>query len=194
MNTFVAACRREWRRLGVPEAVANEMASDLGADLAEAESDGVSPEEVLGNGFFDPESFASSWATARGVVEGSPRPGPGIRRRPWARPTAGLACAVAVLLGAVVLAAGRRGSSVAVAGVPFRRPAVLRMPPVPGGLIRPQAFVIAHQGAAFALFGAVLLLVGLVGSAVTLWLWRPWSGRRRGGPSTDGDVGMPSFL
>ena len=66
MNGFVDACRREWKRIGVPDAVANEMAADLEADLAEAEADGVSPEEVLGNGVFDAPSFAASWAAARG--------------------------------------------------------------------------------------------------------------------------------
>ena len=54
MSGFVDECRREWKRLGVPEAVANEMAADLAADLDEAAAEGVSGEEVLGNGYFDP--------------------------------------------------------------------------------------------------------------------------------------------
>ena len=62
MSSFVDECRKEWSRLGVPEAEANEMATDLEADLAEAKAEGVSPEEVLGNGYFDPRSFAASWA------------------------------------------------------------------------------------------------------------------------------------
>ena len=48
MNEFVEECRREWRRLGVPDPVANEMAADLAADLEEAEAEGCSAEEVLG--------------------------------------------------------------------------------------------------------------------------------------------------
>ena len=140
MNTFVTACRREWRRLGVPEAVANEMASDLQADLAEAEADGVSPEEVLGNGYLDPESFAASWATARGVVEGPSRPEEHARRRPRTQVAAVVASGFAVLAGLFVVADGRR-SSVAVAGVAFRRPAVFKMPPVPGAFVGPQRFV-----------------------------------------------------
>src|SRR6266496_2216469 len=68
VNDFVENCRREWRHLRVPDAVANEMAADLEADLAEAEADGTSPEEVLGNGVFDPRSFAASWAAERGVI------------------------------------------------------------------------------------------------------------------------------
>ncbi len=61
-------CLREWKRIGVPEGVANEMTADLDADLKDAAADDVSPEEVLGNGVFDPPSFARQWAAARGVV------------------------------------------------------------------------------------------------------------------------------
>jgi hypothetical protein len=68
VREFVDACRREWRRLGVPEPAANEMAADLAADLKEAEQDGVTAEEVLGSGAFDPRAFAASWATERGLV------------------------------------------------------------------------------------------------------------------------------
>src|SRR6516165_8945311 len=68
MSSFVDECRKEWSRLGVPEAEANEMAGDLEADLAEAKAEGVSPEEVLGNGYFNPKSFAASWAASRGFV------------------------------------------------------------------------------------------------------------------------------
>ena len=57
MSRFVDDCRKEWGRLGVPEVEANEMAADLEADLAEARADGVSPEEVLGNGYFDAKSL-----------------------------------------------------------------------------------------------------------------------------------------
>jgi hypothetical protein len=68
VSEFIAECRREWRRLGVPEPAANEMAADLTADLKEAEQDGVSAEEVLGSGAFDPRAFAASWASERGLV------------------------------------------------------------------------------------------------------------------------------
>src|SRR6266702_238341 len=54
------------------------MAADLAADLKEAEADGVSPEEVLGSGAFDPRSFAAAWAAERGVS----RPSPGRQRVP----------------------------------------------------------------------------------------------------------------
>jgi hypothetical protein len=45
VNDFVEQCRREWKRLGVRGAVADEMAAELTADLEE----GASPEEVLGS-------------------------------------------------------------------------------------------------------------------------------------------------
>ena len=73
MSEFVEECRREWKRLGVPPPVANEMAADLAADLQEADAEGVSPEEVLGSSAFDPQSFAASWAAERGVID-RPRP------------------------------------------------------------------------------------------------------------------------
>src|SRR6266498_620013 len=68
VSQFVKACRREWKRLRVPDPVANEMAADLEADLEEAEAEGASAEDVLGSGAFDPRSFAASWAGERGVI------------------------------------------------------------------------------------------------------------------------------
>jgi hypothetical protein len=70
VNDFVEKCRRERRRLRVPDAVANEMAADLEADLAEAEADGTSPEEVLGNGCGVPKlgSHPRKIAICRGTL------------------------------------------------------------------------------------------------------------------------------
>ena len=76
MSDFVEECRREWRRLGVPDAVANEMAADVAADLAEAEAEGASAQDVLGAQAFDPRAFAAAWAFSRGVAE---RPSPDER-------------------------------------------------------------------------------------------------------------------
>ena len=75
MNEFVSECRREWKRLGVPDPVANEMAAELEADLEEAEAEGVSAEGVLGSGAFDSRSFATAWAVERGVVQRLPSKG-----------------------------------------------------------------------------------------------------------------------
>ena len=66
MSDFVEHCRGEWRRLGVPDALAEEMAADLTSDLEEAEADGISAQELLGSSAFDPRSFARSWAAERG--------------------------------------------------------------------------------------------------------------------------------
>ena len=63
MNDFVEECRREWRRLRVPGHIADEMATELAADLDEA-----APEEVLGNDALDARAFAARWAAERGVA------------------------------------------------------------------------------------------------------------------------------
>jgi hypothetical protein len=54
VNEFIEECRREWRRIDVPDPIANEMAADLTADIEEAESEGGTAEDVLGNSAFDP--------------------------------------------------------------------------------------------------------------------------------------------
>ena len=66
MPAFIEECRYEWKRLGVPDSMADEMATELEADLAEAEADGVSAAEILGES--DPRRFAATWATERGLV------------------------------------------------------------------------------------------------------------------------------
>src|SRR5947209_20614676 len=71
VSKFVKECRREWRRLRVPDSLANEMATDLTADLEEAKAEGASIEDVLGSSAFDPRSFARSWAASAGVVQAS---------------------------------------------------------------------------------------------------------------------------
>ena len=79
MTAYVEECRREWRRLGVPGALAEEMAAELEADLAEAEADGVSSAEMLGES--DPRRFAATWARERGLItEPAPKKS---RKRFW---------------------------------------------------------------------------------------------------------------
>jgi len=70
MTPYVEECRREWKRLGVPDLLADEMATDLEADLAEAEADGVSAAEIVGES--DPRRFAAAWASERGLVSEPP--------------------------------------------------------------------------------------------------------------------------
>ena len=201
MSSFVDACRREWSRLGVPVAVANEMATDLEADLAEAEADGVSPEEVLGNGYFDPESFAASWATSRGMVDAGQGAPSGSRRRRWTMVAALAASAIAFLAGLVSLVGARQGA-VAVASAVFRRNhllpgpgAILKRPfAISGPLFGPgQRIFLLHHSGSIAVVGIVLFLVGLAGLVVTFWVWKPWVvRRRRSGPEPQ--IDLPSFL
>ncbi len=99
MTAFVEECRHEWRRLGVPDLLAEEMATELESDLAEAEADGVSATEMLGES--DPRRFAAAWARERGLVSA---PAPRKRRtRRWIWATAGfiLALVFVVVLGLV---------------------------------------------------------------------------------------------
>jgi hypothetical protein len=117
---FVEECRREWKRLGVPDPIANEMAIDLTADIEEAEAEGGSAEDVLGNSLFDPRRFAAAWASARGVTA-PPTPvdpfAPFVREHhPWYRPVMVVALTLFGFLTALAAAAlliGRHGVAVA---------------------------------------------------------------------------------
>ena len=88
---FWRRSKRRWRdarvRRGVPAGVeaarrarllADEMAAELEADLAEAEADGVSAAEMLGES--DPRRFAANWARERGLVA---EPAPKKRGKRW---------------------------------------------------------------------------------------------------------------
>jgi hypothetical protein len=96
MSGFVDQARREWKRLGVPDGAADEMADDLRADIEEAERDGASAADLLGASVNDPRGFAAAWASERGLVPAGRRPG----RRRWIIG----AVLVAVAVVAVVLA------------------------------------------------------------------------------------------
>lgn len=100
MNEFIEQCRSEWRRLGVPDLVADEMAAELAADLQEAAAEGVSAEEVLGSGAGDPRSFAAAWAGERGVIE---RPGRGFPRSSRVIAAIALFALIAIVGGALVI-------------------------------------------------------------------------------------------
>jgi hypothetical protein len=117
MTAFVEECRREWKRLGVHDLLADEMATDLEADLAEAQADGVSAAEILGES--GPRRFAATWASERGLVSDPPPPKKG-RKRPWI----GLAVGFVLLAFFVLLpllafvGGGSTGSLSRVAGTP----------------------------------------------------------------------------
>lgn len=183
MSEFVEECRREWKRLGVSEPVANEMAADLTADLEEAQAEGGSPEDVLGNSAFDPRRFADAWATARGVT--SP---PALQRPSFWRPP--IAIALIALLGALIVGAGLvlvvGRSSVAfasrriVAGpgsIRLFAPGPVRVTPTgPLGPVVGIAGVGVHP---LALMLLIVGVAGLVGLALAVLCWSPWSGPRR---------------
>lgn len=176
MNEFVEECRREWRRLGVPDPIANEMAADLTADIEEAESEGGTAEDVLGNSAFDPRHFAGSWAVARGITS-PPVPSPPPRR--WPVLVLGLTgCAALLVLAAAVLVGGRQSAASAVS---IRRfvggPRSLHV--FPGGPVLVQRFQ-NFGGILLPSFVFVLLVVGVVGICITVVCTSRWNGGRIG--------------
>jgi hypothetical protein len=100
MNEFIDECRRELKRLRVPDRVADEMAGELAADLNE----GASPEDVLGADAVDARSFAHTWAVERGAV-----------RRPGALRRLGVCVALAVLAASAIA-----GAALLIAGSPSK--------------------------------------------------------------------------
>jgi hypothetical protein len=174
MSEFVDECRREWRRLGVPDPIANEMAADLTADIEEAQSEGGSAEDVLGNSAFDPRRFAGSWAVARGVT-GSPVSTP--QRRPWPALAFGLVgCAALLALAGAVLLGGRQ-SAAAISSVSgnLARPRSVRV--FPGSPIVLQHF---QHFPGVAIFALLLLVVGVVSVGLTVLYLARWNGTRIG--------------
>jgi hypothetical protein len=199
MSEFVDECRREWKRLRVPDPVANEMAADLAADLKEAEAEGASTEQVLGSGAFDARSFAASWAAERGVIPPAPPVAAGQGSRVPRRSRL-LAAAAVFVLGALLggaLVTVRSGSEQRVAIVSAIGPSPRAVGPTlevprPGVLapfgplrreVMPAGVLAGHvDGAGFALHtvGLIFLFIGLVGLIVTLLYWSPWARRMSG--------------
>ncbi len=172
MSDFVEQCRREWRRLGVPAPLADEMAADLTSDLREAEAEGVSAEEVLGNSAFDPRSFAASWAAERGIIPARPSRGDG-RRRPLALMAFTALAAVVLIVAAVLLATGEPKVSLVAVGTKSH----LLAPPT-SPLIQPHASRTVLQASAAAPVEWILLFMAIVALGFAAWLWSSW-GRSR---------------
>ena len=195
MNPFVEECRREWKRLGVPDPAANEMAADLEADLAEAQADGTSPEEVLGTGVFDAPSFAAQWAAERGLVP-PPAPGEPTRARRSRAPLAIAAFALVALVGLVLLllpqptiqsrqALGASPNAAAVhrsieRRLRFAGPAVPRAIILSPRLPTASRVVILNPSPnpVVRALGVLLLVVGLAGTVLTTLYWVRGSRRR----------------
>jgi hypothetical protein len=193
VNEFVEECRSEWKRLGVPDPVANEMAADLTADLEEAEAEGASVQDVLGSGAFDARSFAGAWAAERGVIRRPPEDGHGLPRRSRIAAATAAFAVIAVIGAVLVILAAPSAPRLAVAspvGPPLRvvlwpapppgaRGVVVAadmndvLPPLPPPGARIVAMDMNDSGVDTRTVGSVLLTVGLAGVVplTMLWLW-----------------------
>jgi hypothetical protein len=177
VNEFVEQCRRERKRLRVPDHVADEMAAELAADLEEAQAEHVSPEEVLGSGASDPRAFAAAWAAERGVEPSRAR-----RSKKAVLLVALGALAALAITGAVLVTVASRSTShtqVAFPPPPDEMAAVAQaIAPPPGGVWVAQQserrITIELPSGRIALqesgsddttptIGLVLLIVGLAG-------------------------------
>jgi hypothetical protein len=164
VTNFVEQCRQELKRLRVPDPVANEMAADLAADLAEAEAEGVSPEEVLGSSAFDPRLFAAAWAAERGVIPSTPpQERTSQSRRPIVLASTAALLASGLITAAVIILTSRSPIAIAwhASAAPLPRP-------VPLGQVQPPPFVRASNAQAL---GWTLLLIAAPAIILTAWLW-----------------------
>jgi hypothetical protein len=162
MSDFVEQCRREWKRLRVPDPLAEEMAADLASDLGEAEAEGVSAEELLGSSASDPRSFAASWAAERGIIPVPPSQR-NARRRPFVLSAFTALSAIALIVAALLLLTGQPRVSVVASGRP------------PG----PSRQVL--HASTSAPIEWILLFLAIVALGFAAWLW---SSRGRSRPPT----------
>jgi hypothetical protein len=166
MSDFVEQCRREWRRLGVPDPLAEEMAADLASDLNEAEAEGVSAEELLGNSSSDPRSFAASWAAERGII---PRPlSQPTRRRPRSLMAFTAIAAIALIGAAALLLTGEPQLTLRTSQAPHP---LGPLPPGVGGQV-------VHTTSASAPIEWILLVLAIIALGFAAWLWSNWSRSR----------------
>jgi hypothetical protein len=216
VNEFVDLCRSEWKRLGVPDPVGDEMAAELETDLEEAAAEGASAEDVLGESAADPRSFAAAWAAERGVVQGRPRGEPHLPRS-RRLPAAIAALALVAISGAVLVIASAPAE---------RRQALGRLlhangeivsldTATPGSVwIRQAALSPDRRKIAFGsrvagtrdvfvanadgsgsldgsrVFGSVLLITALVGLLlIAMWMWVGPALRSRPSPIGNGRTG-----
>jgi hypothetical protein len=157
MTDFVEECRREWKRLGVSDSLAEEMAADLASDLSEAEAEGVSAEDLLGMSAFDPPSFAASWAAERGIIPEQPTP-TNARRRPLFLMAFTGAAAIALVLAAGLLLTGEPKLTLATSGTR-------------SGGIGPLPRSVVHSTSAPDPVEWILLVLAVIALGFAAWLW-----------------------
>lgn len=172
MTDFVDRCRREWKTLGVPDPLAEEMAADLAADIADAEAEGVSVEELLGRSAFDPKSFAASWAVERGVVPAPTTRQGSARRRPVVLVAFTALSALGLVVAALLLATGEPKLRVVPTG--HARTNVLP----PSGFVGPGPGSHPLTTSAASPVEWILLLLAIVALGFAAWLWTGWARSR----------------
>lgn len=169
MTDFVEQCRREWKRLGVSDAHAEEMAADLAADLAEADAEGISADELLGSSVFDPRAFAASWAAERGIIPEPSSPA-NARRRPLVLMAFTAVAAITLVVAALLLVTGQPKvrANVTLHGSKAALPHFLAPPAKPFG---PHV----ASASASAPVEWILLFLAVVALGFAAWLWSSWS-------------------
>jgi hypothetical protein len=173
VSDFIEQCRREWKRLNVPDPLAEEMAAELASDLNEAEAEGVSAEEFLGRSLSDPRSFAASWAGERGIVPDLPSRA-SARRRPFVLASFTSIAALGVIVTAVALLLGGE-HGVALVPTQTNPP---HFAPSAGGFVTPAQ--VGH-GTTSGPVEWIVLFLAVVALGVATWLW---SNRYRSRPAT----------
>jgi hypothetical protein len=166
MSDFVEQCRREWRRLGVPDRLAEEMATDLASDLREAEAEGVSAEELLGTSAFDPPSFAAAWAAERGIIPAPPNQA-STHRKPVSLIAFTAIAAIALIVAAALLLTGEPKLTLSTSRPPHN---LGPLPPGIGGQV--------HQTSASAPVEWILLVLAIIALGFAARLWSNWSRSR----------------
>ena len=173
MSDFVEQCRLEWRRLGVPDALAEEMATDLAADLREAAADGVSAEEFLGS---EARSFAASWAAERGIIPVPPSRG-SARRRPLVLVAFTALAAIVLIVSALLLLTGQPKATLTATSSGTARSHLQSPPAGPFVPLGPGRHVLL-LGNLSAPVEWILLVFAIVALGFAAWLWLSW-GRSR---------------
>jgi len=161
MSDFINQCRAEWKRLGVADSLAEEMAADLASDLREAEAEGISADQLLGPSASDPRSFAFAWAAERGIIP-APTGQEKVRRSPLALVTFTALGATALIVAALLLLTGQPKVTLTTSGP-----------------LGPRHQV---QASAAAPIEWILLFLAIAAVGFAAWLWSRW--RRLGPPAT----------